>query len=125
MLSGRNDGSGHRLYCEDTKVIDALVGILSGAKEEKDQSACPFFTALYLKRADGTIGTVFPAADSCDMLNSGGKCYRLGDGMNAKLWGLITEFDEAASGKTEAASDDYERIADRVMEEYGYKPVAW
>lgn len=124
-LSGLNDGGGHHLYCDDSEVIAELTKMLSGAKEEKGQTDCPFFTALYLKRSDGTVGTVFPATDSCDMFNSGGKCYRMDDGTNEKLWGLIAELDEVSDEKTEDVADDYYKIIDRVMEEYDYKPVAW
>lgn len=88
------EGGSRRLHCVDPAVLKELEKMLSGATKEKLQGGCPFYTALYLTRKDGTIGTVFPATDSCDTYNSGMACYRMADGTNEKLWGLINGFQE-------------------------------
>lgn len=93
------DGS-CRLHCEDPDVLKELENILSKTAKEKAQTDCPFFTALYLTRNDGIIGTIFPATDSCDTYNSGTACYKMADGSNEQLWNLINGFQ-----KTEAAEN--------------------
>ena len=47
-----------------------------------------------MTRSDGTIGTVFPATDDCDMYNSGTGCYSMSAESNEKLWTLINQFQE-------------------------------
>ncbi len=41
---------------------------------------------------DGTVGTVFPATDSCNMFCTGGACYKIGEGSNERFWTLISQF---------------------------------
>ena len=53
-----------RLHCDDRKICERIGEMLAGAEKETGQSGCPFYTALYLTRSDGTIGTVFPALAS-------------------------------------------------------------
>ena len=74
--------------------LKELEKLLSEAKSENVPTGCPFYTALYLTRSDGTIGTVFPATDSCNTFRSGLKCYKMSDGSNEKLWNLINGFPE-------------------------------
>ena len=90
---GLETGQGYHLHCEDPKKILELEELLSTAKKENTQSGCPFYTALYLTRNDGKIGTVFPATDSCANYLSGRECYKFSDGANEALWSLIGEFD--------------------------------
>lgn len=43
-------------------------------------TGCPFQSAvLYLHRADGVVGKVIPAGDSCDVFQSDGKYYQFGN----------------------------------------------
>ena len=81
-----------RLHCDDRKICERIGEMLAGAEKETGQSGCPFYTALYLTRSDGTIGTVFPATDSCSMYLSGKECYRFAEGTNEAFWSLISEF---------------------------------
>ena len=87
-------GQGYLLHCDDAEKINELERLLSDAVQEKVQSGCPFYTALYLTRSDGTVGTVFPATDSCAMYISGRRCFKYADGTNEALWDLIEEFEQ-------------------------------
>ena len=89
-----SEGQVRRLHCEDLEVIKEIEDLLSNSTKEKGQSNCPFYTALYMTRSDGTIGTVFPATDDCDMYNSGTGCYSMSAESNEKLWTLINQFQE-------------------------------
>ncbi len=96
---GFENGTAHHLHCEDPDVLEELASLLSGAEKEKGSTGCPFYTALYLTGKDGTVGTVFPATDSCSTYMSGGNCYRIGDGSNEALWHLIGSFPEVRTGQ--------------------------
>ena len=50
---------------------------------------CPFDIKVYLYRSDGTVGTIEPAVDSCDMIKSGGSYFEAGRGWNRKFWGML------------------------------------
>ena len=89
---GLEEGRGYRLHCDDPKILSEIEAILSNAVEDKTMAACPFYTALYLTRDDGVVGTVFPATDSCTIYQSGGVTYSFGEGSNEKLWKLIRKF---------------------------------
>ena len=84
---------GQLLHCEDKEVLSELERLLSGAVAEKNPSKCPFYTALYLTRRDGTVGMVFPATDDCFRYLSGHVCYKIADGTNEALWKLIRSFE--------------------------------
>lgn len=105
-----SEGQSRRLHCEDPAVLKELEKAFSGATKEKAQSGCPFYTALCLTRSDGTIGTVFPATDSCDMYVSGKACYRMAEGTNEKLWGLINGFQEIEGWKKSASTEKSENL---------------
>ena len=87
---GLSEGQSYLLHCDDPEKMGELEKLLSQADREKGQSKCPFYTALYLTRSDGTIGMVFPATDSCAMYLSGKGCYKYSD---ETLWSLIGEFE--------------------------------
>ena len=90
---GLEDGKKGLLHCEDKEVLSELMEMFSGAKKLSGQTACPFATALYLTKSDGTIGWVFPATDSCDKFLSDGGCYQYADGSNEMFWKLVSRFD--------------------------------
>ena len=90
---GLSSGQGYLLHCDDPGKISELEKLLSEAEPEKGQSGCPFYTALYLTRSDGMIGTVFPATDNCAMYLSGRECYKYSNETNEALWSLIGEFE--------------------------------
>ena len=81
-----------RFHCDDPEICKRLENMLTGATKENGQSGCPFYTALYLTRSDGTIGIVFPGTDSCSMYLSGRECYKFAEGSNETFWRLIREF---------------------------------
>ena len=54
---------------------------LSNAKEI-GATGCPYHSVLYIHRADGVVGKVLPAEDSCDVFQSDGKYYQFGDRAN-------------------------------------------
>ncbi|MBR1770812.1 MAG: hypothetical protein IJ747_02140 [Lachnospiraceae bacterium] len=95
---------------EDADILRQLEEILSGANMIKGTSACPFYTALYLQKSDGTVGWIFPATDSCSMFLSGKACYQFletsyefsGKKTNDALWNLIDQFEETEHAPTVA-----------------------
>ena len=105
-----SEGQSRRLHCEDPAVLKELERAFSGATKENVQTGCPFYTALYLTRSDGTTGTVFPATDSCDMFVSGKACYRMAEGTNEKLWGLINGFQETEGQKESTGIENPENM---------------
>ncbi len=80
------------LHCEDKNVLAKLESLLSSAHTIKGASECPFYTTLYLKRADGTLGIISPATDSCGIFNSGNVCYEFNESGNEEVWNLINQF---------------------------------
>lgn len=51
-----------------------------GSASQIGATGCPYQSAvLYLHRADGVVGKVIPAGDSCDVFQSDGKYYQFGD----------------------------------------------
>lgn len=105
------EGQSRRLHCEDQTVLKELEKAFSEATKENTQTGCPFYTALYLTRSDGTIGMVFPATDSCDMYVSGKECYRMEEGTNEKLWGLINGFQEIDGQQEDTNNDNSENMS--------------
>lgn len=105
------EGQSRRLHCEDQTVLKELGKAFSEATKENTQTGCPFYTALYLTRSDGTIGMVFPATDSCDMYVSGKECYRMAEGTNEKLWGMINGFQEIDGQQEDTNNDNSENMS--------------
>lgn len=65
-----------------------LETLLGGASAVKS-SGCPFHSVLYLRRADGVVGKVLPAEDSCDVFQSDGAYYDFNAGDNAVFYALF------------------------------------
>lgn len=65
-----------------------LETLLGGASDIKS-SGCPFHSVLYLRRADGVVGKVLPAEDSCAVFQSDGAYYDCGAGDNAVFYALF------------------------------------
>lgn len=58
-----------------------------GSASQIGATGCPFKSAvLYLHRADGVVGKVIPAGDSCDIFQSDGKYYQFGDRAQAPYY---------------------------------------
>lgn len=91
------DGKEGLLHCEDKEVLSEITEMLSKAGKLNGQTGCPFETALYLTKSDGSIGWVFPATDSCDKIIANGECYQYADEYNEEFWKLIAGFDEVSN----------------------------
>lgn len=65
--------------------LETLLGNASAIKS----SGCPFHSVLYLYRADGVVGKVLPAEDSCDVFQSDGAYYDFNAGDNAVFYALF------------------------------------
>ncbi|MCR5754397.1 MAG: M56 family metallopeptidase, partial [Acetatifactor sp.] len=89
---GFTECQGQLLHCENDAVLREIEKLLSDATKEKGQTNCPFFTALYLTREDGTVGMVSLATDGCATYNSAKGCYKMPEKSGERLWKLITEF---------------------------------
>ena len=66
-----------------------LEGHFSTASQMPYGAACPFGALLYLKRGDGTVFSVCPAEDSCDVFFSGGAYYDYGASDSTSLWEMF------------------------------------
>ena len=62
---------------------------INGAEELEYATACPFGIDIYVYMEDGTVGTIQPASDSCDVFLSGGIYYDAGSGWNERLWQIF------------------------------------
>ena len=67
---------------------ETLLALLSTAERMEFIPGCPFHSVLYLHRADGTVGKVMVAEDSCGAFCSGNQCYTFGS-ENEKLYGVF------------------------------------
>lgn len=66
----------------------------SQATREKGTSACPFCDPMYLTRADGQTGIIYPATDSCDIFQTKSGCYDYGTKDNSEFWSLFGDWYE-------------------------------
>jgi beta-lactamase regulating signal transducer with metallopeptidase domain len=82
---------GFAITLDDTSALRALESLLGrNASEETFPTKCPFYYPLELTRADGTVGIVYPALDSCGVFKSGSHYYNYGGGKdNADFWALF------------------------------------
>ena len=55
----------------------------------KEASACPFYDKMYLTRADGTVGIIYPATDSCASFRTPTGDYDYLSGDNSELWNFF------------------------------------
>ncbi len=53
------------------------------------ETKCPFGITIFLFQESGAVGTIEPACDSCDVINSGGVFYDVGNGWNSNLWNIF------------------------------------
>ena len=83
--------NGELHHWEDADLIRQLEEILSKSKKIKGSSKCPFYTALYLTKSDGTVGTIFPATDGCLCYLSNHTCYEIPEESRGMLWKLVQE----------------------------------
>lgn len=83
---------GQRFYPLTGEGYDYLEERLSTAKRI-GATGCPFQTAvLYLHRADGVVGKVIPAADSCDVFQTNHAYYQYGDRAEAPYYDDNSDF---------------------------------
>ena len=83
--------NGELHHWEDADLIGQLEEILSKAKKIKGSGECPFYTALYLTKSDGTVGTIFPATDGCLYYLSNHTCYEILEESREMMWKLVQE----------------------------------
>lgn len=65
-----------------------LESLLGGASQTTSTD-CPFHSVLYLQRADGVLGKVLLAEDSCAVFQSNGVCYRFDAADNREFYALF------------------------------------
>lgn len=61
----------------------------SAATPIKSEDDCPFYDKLYLTRADGTVGIVYPATDSCATFRTPGGDYNYSTEDSSKFWSFF------------------------------------
>lgn len=88
------------------------------ADKLEGMTKCPFSMTIYLFREDGTVGTVMPAEDSCDIFLSDGICYDYNAGDNTDLFKIFGI--EPNSKTVETTYEGEERIV-TVRQLYWYQ----
>ena len=79
---------GKHYVCEDKKVLADIQNGYANAKKGYGMSACPFTYVMYLTRADGTVGMVIPAMDSCKACIMGDGWYEQ-DSLSMSIYDMI------------------------------------
>lgn len=76
---------------EDAEDLRWLEQHFGTAEKVKGESDCGFYEKLYLTRADGTVGIVYPATDSCWTLKTINGCYNYTLKENESFWKLFED----------------------------------
>ena len=79
---------GKHYVCEDKEVLADIQNGYANAKKGYGMSACPFTYVMYLTRADGTVGMVIPAMDSCKACIMGDGWYEQ-DSLSMSIYDMI------------------------------------
>ncbi|MCI8447117.1 MAG: hypothetical protein HFH30_01705, partial [Eubacterium sp.] len=56
--------------------------------DKASAAACPFYDPMYLTRADGTIGIIYPATDTCNIIRTASGFYKY-KGTSQDFWALF------------------------------------
>ena len=79
---------GKHYVCEDKEVLADIQNGYANAKKGYGMSACPFTYVMYLTRADGAVGMVIPAMDSCKACIMGDGWYEQ-DSLSMSIYDMI------------------------------------
>lgn len=74
---------------EDEKDLRWLEQHFKTAEKVKGESDCGFYEKLYLTLADGTVGIIYPATDSCRTFKTIDGCYNYTVEENESFWKLF------------------------------------
>lgn len=74
--------------CDSTEALQKLEKIISKTKVI-DAPACPFQDALYLTKEDGSVGVIYPATDSCNVILTADGYVEFGNSDNSELWNIL------------------------------------
>lgn len=80
---------GKHYVCEDRKVLADIQTGYANAEKGYGMSACPFTYVMYLTRADGTVGMVIPAMDSCKACIMGDGWYEQNNSISMSVYDMI------------------------------------
>ncbi|MBQ2817509.1 MAG: hypothetical protein IJF16_06235 [Clostridia bacterium] len=88
-------------YTADEEMLSELVSLLGSAKK-CSATGCPFSTLMYLTFSDGSVYTLCPAEDSCNVFTSDGLFFELESKKERTVWDILDvklhfveeEFDE-------------------------------
>lgn len=80
---------GKHYVCEDRKVLADIQKGYANAEKGYGMSACPFTYVMYLTRADGTVGMVIPAMDSCRAGIMGDGWYEQNNSISMSIYDMI------------------------------------
>ena len=80
---------GKHYVCEDRKVLADIQKGYANAEKGYGMSACPFTYVMYLTRADGTVGMVIPAMDSCKACIMGAGWYEQNNSLSMSVYNMI------------------------------------
>lgn len=79
-----------QLYSCDSEIALAYLETqLEDAEAVKGGSGCPFYDELYLTLQDGTVGVIYPATDSCNIILTQDGYFQLSSANNSKFWKLL------------------------------------
>lgn len=79
----------------DTNLCKKLESCLSVDQLEEEMgggSACPFWDAVYITRADGVTGIIWPAEDGCDVIMSDKGYYDMGKKFKEMFWDILDDW---------------------------------
>lgn len=83
MIQGKLD------TCDSAESLRELEELICDAEIMKGAPACPFEVALYFAREDGSVGMIYPATDSCNILLTSDGYVKYGDSDNSEFWKLL------------------------------------
>ena len=79
-----------RMYtCDSTEALQKLEKVTSKTKVIKGVPGCPFQDALYLTKEDGSVGVIYPATDSCNVILTADGYVEFGNSDNSELWDIL------------------------------------
>lgn len=79
-----------QLYsCDSKKAVNWLKGHMKNAVKIESGTGCPFEDPMYLTKEDGTIGMIYPATDSCNVILTQDGYYEYKTSEVGELWQLL------------------------------------
>ncbi len=108
----------------DADALETLSQQYTAAEELPWEPACGFYTPMFLMRADGTVGYVYPAGDDCCTFKAGDRFYECENDLFSfyALFGMDTRIDEHLDDSGRVVERRYFwRLRQESVEVYAYE----